>query len=141
MSFTVLAAESLGTLKVCLVGGMFSDLISPANFHVLYTMNTVYDNWLLSGGKLLLELNRLLRPGGYFVWSATPVYQKLPEDVEIWNGIVLNTSFNITRTVQQNVAAISMTTYQNSSFPKIFTTVQVAVHLLWYIRTKYFAAS
>jgi hypothetical protein len=26
-----------------------------------------------------------LRPGGYFVWSATPVYQKLSEDVEIWN--------------------------------------------------------
>jgi hypothetical protein len=40
----------------------------------------------LAGGKLLLELNRLLRPGGYFVWSATPVYQKLPEDVEIWEG-------------------------------------------------------
>jgi hypothetical protein len=38
------------------------------------------------GGKLLLELDRLLRPGGYFVWSATPVYQKLPEDVEIWEG-------------------------------------------------------
>ncbi|XLV01363.1 hypothetical protein S245_015700 [Arachis hypogaea] len=36
------------------------------------------------GGMLLLELNRLLRPGGYFVWSATPVYQKLPEDVHIW---------------------------------------------------------
>uniref|UniRef100_A0A453G711 Methyltransferase n=1 Tax=Aegilops tauschii subsp. strangulata TaxID=200361 RepID=A0A453G711_AEGTS len=42
--------------------------------------------WHIEGGKLLLELNRLLRPGGYFVWSATPVYQKLPEDVEIWNG-------------------------------------------------------
>lgn len=39
------------------------------------------------GGKLLLELNRVLRPGGYFVWSATPVYQKLPEDVGIWKGI------------------------------------------------------
>ena len=38
------------------------------------------------GGKLLLELNRLLRPGGYFVWSATPVYRKLEEDVKIWNG-------------------------------------------------------
>ncbi|GAU19585.1 hypothetical protein TSUD_303980 [Trifolium subterraneum] len=38
-----------------------------------------------SSGKLLLELNRVLRPGGYFVWSATPVYQKLSEDVEIWN--------------------------------------------------------
>lgn len=38
------------------------------------------------GGKLLLELNRVLRPGGFFVWSATPVYQKLAEDVEIWKG-------------------------------------------------------
>ncbi|KAG8493850.1 hypothetical protein CXB51_011119 [Gossypium anomalum] len=36
------------------------------------------------GGKLLLELNRVLRPGGYFVWSATPVYRKGPEDVGIW---------------------------------------------------------
>jgi len=41
---------------------------------------------VIAGGKLLLELNRLLRPGGYFVWSATPVYQKLAEDVEIWRG-------------------------------------------------------
>ena len=42
----------------------------------------------MSGGKLLLELDRVLRPGGYFVWSATPVYQKLPEDVEIWEGTI-----------------------------------------------------
>ncbi|XP_022749118.1 probable methyltransferase PMT25 isoform X2 [Durio zibethinus] len=40
--------------------------------------------WHIEGGKLLLELNRVLRPGGYFVWSATPVYRKLPEDVGIW---------------------------------------------------------
>lgn len=39
------------------------------------------------GGRLLLELNRVLRPGGHFIWSATPVYQKLQEDVEIWEGI------------------------------------------------------
>ncbi|OVA07851.1 putative S-adenosyl-L-methionine-dependent methyltransferase [Macleaya cordata] len=43
--------------------------------------------WHIEGGKLLLELNRMLRPGGYFLWSATPVYQKLPEDVEIWNAM------------------------------------------------------
>ncbi|XP_051127932.1 probable methyltransferase PMT26 [Andrographis paniculata] len=43
--------------------------------------------WHIEGGKLLLELNRLLRPGGFFVWSATPVYQKLPEDVEIWEAM------------------------------------------------------
>ncbi|KAA8531937.1 hypothetical protein F0562_006346 [Nyssa sinensis] len=40
--------------------------------------------WHEEGGALLLELNRVLRPGGYFVWSATPVYQTLEEDVEIW---------------------------------------------------------
>lgn len=38
------------------------------------------------GGKLLLELNRVLRPGGYFVWSATPVYRNDAEDVGIWKG-------------------------------------------------------
>eukprot|EP00268_Persea_americana_P006741 TRINITY_DN1242_c1_g1_i11.p1 TRINITY_DN1242_c1_g1~~TRINITY_DN1242_c1_g1_i11.p1 ORF type:complete len:862 (-),score=203.32 TRINITY_DN1242_c1_g1_i11:420-3005(-) len=43
--------------------------------------------WHIEGGKLLLELNRLLRPGGYFVWSATPVYRKLEEDVKIWNDM------------------------------------------------------
>ncbi|CAO2832452.1 unnamed protein product [Amaranthus hypochondriacus] len=43
--------------------------------------------WHIEGGKLLLELNRVLRPGGYFVWSATPVYQKLDEDVAIWKAM------------------------------------------------------
>ncbi|KAI3712853.1 hypothetical protein L1987_71421 [Smallanthus sonchifolius] len=40
--------------------------------------------WHIEGGKLLLELNRVLRPGGYFVWSATPVYRKGTEDAQIW---------------------------------------------------------
>ncbi|KAB2609767.1 methyltransferase PMT27 [Pyrus ussuriensis x Pyrus communis] len=40
--------------------------------------------WHREGGMLLLELNRVLRPGGYFVWSATPVYRKEQEDIEIW---------------------------------------------------------
>lgn len=43
--------------------------------------------WCSAGGKLLLELNRVLRPGGHFVWSATPVYQDLEEDKQIWKGI------------------------------------------------------
>ncbi|KAM7514739.1 hypothetical protein LguiA_004322 [Lonicera macranthoides] len=43
--------------------------------------------WHLEGGKLLLELNRVLRPGGYFVWSATPVYRNSPEDVGIWKAM------------------------------------------------------
>ncbi|GJY88686.1 probable methyltransferase PMT26 [Tanacetum coccineum] len=40
--------------------------------------------WHIEGGKLLLELNCVLRPGGYFVWSATPIYHKHPEYVGIW---------------------------------------------------------
>lgn len=52
-------------------------LIADNNIDCIYTC---------VGGALLLELNRVLRPGGFFVWSATPVYQKLPEDVEIWKG-------------------------------------------------------
>ncbi|VFQ99293.1 unnamed protein product [Cuscuta campestris] len=43
--------------------------------------------WHAEGGKLLLELNRVLRPGGYFVWSATPVYRKVPEDIGIWEAM------------------------------------------------------
>ncbi|CAL0319445.1 unnamed protein product [Lupinus luteus] len=43
--------------------------------------------WHIEGGKLLLELNRVLRPGGYFVWSATPVYRKDPENVGIWKDM------------------------------------------------------
>ncbi|KAI7736629.1 hypothetical protein M8C21_025714 [Ambrosia artemisiifolia] len=42
--------------------------------------------WHKEGGMLLLEVNRLLRPGGYFVWSATPVYRKHGEDAKIWKG-------------------------------------------------------
>lgn len=43
--------------------------------------------WHIEGGKLFLELDRLLRPGGYFVWSATPVYRKDPENSGIWKAM------------------------------------------------------
>ena len=56
-----------------------SHFVNSLSFNVHFRRNC-------AGGKLLLELNRLLRPGGFFVWSATPVYQKKAEDVEIWNG-------------------------------------------------------
>ncbi|KAI5069484.1 hypothetical protein GOP47_0016133 [Adiantum capillus-veneris] len=48
--------------------------------------------WHIDGGKLLLELNRVLRPGGYFIWSATPVYWKGAEDVAIWKDMVALTA-------------------------------------------------
>lgn len=39
------------------------------------------------GGMPLLELNRILRPGGYFIWSATPVYRDNSRDRSVWNGL------------------------------------------------------
>ena len=32
-----------------------------------------------------MELNRILRPGGFFVWSATPVYRDDERDRNVWN--------------------------------------------------------
>lgn len=51
-------------------------------------LHAQYGSFIVAGGKLLLELNRVLRPGGYFVWSATPVYRKDTENAGIWKGIV-----------------------------------------------------
>ena len=41
------------------------------------------------GGKPLFELNRILRPGGFFAWSATPVYRDDERDQKVWNGLSL----------------------------------------------------
>ncbi|EPS67515.1 hypothetical protein M569_07258, partial [Genlisea aurea] len=67
----------MGTLRLPFSGRVF-DIVHCARCRV---------PWHIEGGKLLLELNRLLRPGGFFVWSATPIYQKLAEDVEIWQAM------------------------------------------------------
>ncbi|CAN7023765.1 hypothetical protein BRARA_F02285 [Brassica rapa] len=67
----------MGTTRLPFPGRVF-DIVHCARCRV---------PWHIEGGKLLLELNRVLRPGGFFVWSATPVYQKKTEDVEIWEAM------------------------------------------------------
>ncbi|XP_048130175.1 probable methyltransferase PMT25 isoform X2 [Rhodamnia argentea] len=64
----------MGSKRLPFPGGVF-DVIHCARCRV---------PWHVEGGKLLLELNRVLRPGGYFVWSATPIYRRDPEDAGIW---------------------------------------------------------
>lgn len=39
-------------------------------------------------GILLLEVNRMLRAGGYFVWAAQPVYKHEEVLEEQWEGAV-----------------------------------------------------
>lgn len=49
-------------------------------------------HWDADGGKPLLELNRILRPGGFFIWSATPVYKDDKRDRNVWNSMVALTT-------------------------------------------------
>ncbi|KAL6960315.1 uridine,cytidine kinase [Sarracenia purpurea var. burkii] len=44
-------------------------------------------DWLQRGGILLLELDRLLRPGGYFVYSSPEAYAHDAENRRIWNAM------------------------------------------------------
>ncbi|KAI6700765.1 hypothetical protein NL676_015089 [Syzygium grande] len=44
-------------------------------------------DWLQRDGILLLELDRLLRPGGYFVYSSPEAYAHDPENRKIWSSM------------------------------------------------------
>ncbi|CAL4894039.1 unnamed protein product [Urochloa decumbens] len=71
-------------------------------------------HWYANGGKPLLELNRVLRPGGYFIWSATPVYRQEKRDQDDWNAMVTLTKSICWRTVvkSQVVNGIAVVIYQ-----------------------------
>ncbi|MCO5573987.1 hypothetical protein L7F22_027765 [Adiantum nelumboides] len=72
-------------------------------------------HWEGDGGKWLLEVNRILRPGGYFVWSATPVYRKHPEDVDFWKAMVALTNamcWNLTITTDELSSGVGFAIYQ-----------------------------
>ncbi|KAG8373242.1 hypothetical protein BUALT_Bualt11G0003300 [Buddleja alternifolia] len=71
--------------------------------------------WQADGGSLLLELNRVLRPGGYFVWSATPVYQKLQEDVQIWremSNLTVSMCWELVTIKKDKINSIGAAIYQ-----------------------------
>ncbi|KAI5062623.1 hypothetical protein GOP47_0023162 [Adiantum capillus-veneris] len=72
-------------------------------------------HWHGDGGKWLLEVNRILRPGGYFVWSATPVYRKHPEDVDFWKAMVDLTNamcWNLTSITKDLSSGVGFAIYQ-----------------------------
>ncbi|CAL4953845.1 unnamed protein product [Urochloa decumbens] len=71
-------------------------------------------HWYADGGKPLLELNRVLRPGGYYIWSATPVYRKDQRDVDDWKAMVALTKSICWRTVvkSRDINKIGVVIYQ-----------------------------
>ena len=44
-------------------------------------------DWLQRNGILLLELDRILRPGGYFAYSSPEAYAQDEEDLRIWRAM------------------------------------------------------
>ncbi|XP_061376630.1 probable methyltransferase PMT23 isoform X2 [Gastrolobium bilobum] len=63
-------------------------LIFPDNGFDLIHCARCRVHWDANGGKPLFELNRILRPGGFFAWSATPVYRDDERDQKVWNAMV-----------------------------------------------------
>ncbi|XP_057862936.2 probable methyltransferase PMT23 isoform X2 [Cryptomeria japonica] len=63
-------------------------LVFPSNVYDVIHCARCRVHWYGDGGKPLLEINRILRPGGYFVWSATPVYRDDPQDHDVWQTMV-----------------------------------------------------
>ncbi|KAK9154364.1 hypothetical protein Sjap_001844 [Stephania japonica] len=50
-------------------------LLYPSQAFDLLHCSRCRINWTRDGGILLIEVNRVLRAGGYFVWAAQPVYK------------------------------------------------------------------
>ncbi|XP_078181480.1 putative methyltransferase PMT23 [Carex rostrata] len=71
-------------------------------------------HWDGDGGAPLLELDRVLRPGGFFVWSATPVYRKNEKDQSVWRAMVTLTNSICWKTVVKSTQSngIGVVIYQ-----------------------------
>ncbi|KAK7275597.1 hypothetical protein RIF29_16716 [Crotalaria pallida] len=63
-------------------------LLFPSQAFDLIHCSRCRINWTRDDGILLLEANRLLRAGGYFVWAAQPVYKHEDSLQEQWKEMV-----------------------------------------------------
>lgn len=63
-------------------------LVFPSNVYDVVHCARCRVHWHGDGGKPLLEINRILRPGGYFIWSATPVYRDDQAHRDVWTAVM-----------------------------------------------------
>ncbi|KAL8191749.1 hypothetical protein R6Q57_028480 [Mikania cordata] len=79
------------------IGSMISALATkqlpyPSNSFEMVHCSRCRVDWHENDGILLKEVNRLLRPNGYFVYSAPPAYRKDKDFPLIWEKLVNITS-------------------------------------------------
>ncbi|KAL3523856.1 hypothetical protein ACH5RR_016690 [Cinchona calisaya] len=67
-------------------------LLYPSQAFDLIHCSRCRVNWTRDDGILLLEVNRMLRAGGYFAWAAQPVYKHEAMLEEQWEEMVNLTS-------------------------------------------------
>ncbi|CAL0334854.1 unnamed protein product [Lupinus luteus] len=63
-------------------------LLYPSQAFDLMHCSRCRINWTRDDGILLLEVNRMLRAGGYFVWAAQPVYKHKEVLQEQWKEML-----------------------------------------------------
>ncbi|KNA10752.1 hypothetical protein SOVF_141440, partial [Spinacia oleracea] len=99
-------------------------LTFPDNAYDLIHCARCRVHWDADGGKPLLELNRVLRPGGFFIWSATPVYRKDEKDVTVWNSMVALTKSMCWKVVAKTMSSsgIGLVVYQKPVSPSCYKT-------------------
>ncbi|GMH19165.1 hypothetical protein Nepgr_021006 [Nepenthes gracilis] len=89
-------------------------LIFPDNSYDLIHCARCRVHWDADGGRPLIELNRILRPGGFYIWSATPVYRNDERDQSVWKAMVALTKAMCWKVVANTVDAtgIGLVIYQ-----------------------------
>ncbi|KAF5736544.1 hypothetical protein HS088_TW14G00688 [Tripterygium wilfordii] len=97
-------------------------LTFPDNAYDLIHCARCRVHWDGDGGKPLWELNRIMRPGGYFVWSATPVYRSDERDRNVWKSMETLTKSICWKVVTKTIdsSGIGLVIYQKPVSPSCY---------------------
>ncbi|PON40859.1 putative methyltransferase PMT [Parasponia andersonii] len=104
----------------------FPTIVSPFGNRRLPFPSGVFDtihcggctiNWHSNGGKHLLEINRILRPGGYFILSTK--HDNI-EDEEAMNTLTSSICWNILAHKTDDVSEVSVKIYQKPESNEIY---------------------
>ncbi|OAY46136.1 probable methyltransferase PMT11 [Manihot esculenta] len=92
-------------------------LLYPSQAFELIHCSRCRINWTRDDGILLLEVNRMLRAGGYFAWAAQPVYKHEQILEEQWEEMInLTTRLCWTLVKKEGYIAIWQKPFNNSCY-------------------------